>query len=64
MAYKIIHSFIYLFILVVVALGFEGKQVEHLLGRCSTTLSHSTSLVFMLGFSKIGSHQLWAGFEP
>jgi hypothetical protein len=45
---------IYLFI---AALGFELKTY---------TLSHSTRPFSMMGFSKIGSGELfaWAGFEP
>jgi hypothetical protein len=50
-------GFWYFVVLVVVVLGFE---------LMTYTLSHSTSLYFVMGFFKVGSHKLFAqvGFEP
>jgi hypothetical protein len=51
------HKILLLLLLFFVVLGFELRAY---------TLSHSTSLIFVVGIFEIGSHKLFAqaGFEP
>jgi hypothetical protein len=50
-----LHLFFFFFF----CLAFEFRG-SHLIGRCSYHLSHSTSPFFVMGFFKIGSHELFA----